>query len=54
MTTLKGLFKKLFTLNGLLKVMLAVFVLNMTNIGRSLLSNLMDYFNRGIKGMGKF
>ena len=54
MTTIKSSLKKVLTIKGFLHLMLVIFILNMTRIGKTFLSTIKTYLARGLSGMGKF
>ena len=51
MVTVKKIVKKLFTLDGMLKIVISMFLLNMTVFGRTILAKIKTFFARGMGGI---
>ena len=50
MAKIKSLFKKLLTFDGVIKLMVVLFLLNITHFGRQLMAKINHLFTTGMKG----
>ena len=51
MVTIKGIAKKLLTLDGVIKIIIVLFVMNLTHFGREIKAKIMTAFRLGMSGV---
>ena len=51
MTTVKRILKKLMTLDGVVKVLIVLFMMNLTHFGREIRSKIESMFKKGMGGI---